>query len=305
VAFFKDIFMEDLKPEWMRLPLWRWQSASRFMADPTDDDFEIISDPYLHEASLLMHQRARGEPGVELQMRSNPALINAMQIFQHIVRHGGARWQIEALLLGGIDNETLNKIFPTKGGPRTYQYFRKLFFDVDDYLDNQHAILANVLSMTMVRHDVASDHDLPWKMLGYALGWQKFSEFLKHYVGGSGSAQLKSFLQEFQEMRMMYHMYTQCLDMHTAFQDKSLAMFEVSLRHYRVSEEDVNSILSAGAMDSCRALLTTINRQWENSQPRSKFSALEPVRSGTRKLQLEPAEIQKLEKIYEAEAVVT
>ena len=304
MAFFQDVYMEDLKPEWMRLPLWRWQKASNFMADPTDDQYTFISDPYLKEASSWMHSRARGEPGLELQLLGNPALVNAFQIFMHTVHHGGARWQVEALILGGADNEVLNQVFPTKGGKTTYKYYRKLFFDVDSYLDNQHAILANIFGMTMSRHETYCDHDLPWKMLGYAMGWERFSDFLKHYVGKEGSIETKKFLQEFQEMRMTYYNYTQMLSMRTAFQERSLAMFETSLRHYKMPEQEANALLSAGAMNSCQGLLTEINQQWERSQPIIDCTALEPVRSSGRQLQLESKDVSYLENVFDVKAEV-
>lgn len=304
MSFLQAIYMEDLRPEWMKLPLWRWQRACRFMADPTDDEYEFISDSYLREAASLMHSRARGEPGAEIQMLGNPALVNAHQIYMHTVHHGGARWQVEALILGGADDEKLNEMLPTKGGPRTYRYYRKLFFDVDAYLGNQHAVLANLFGMTMTRHDSYSDHDLPWKMLAHAMGWEKFSEFLNHYVGGRGSREMKQFLQEFQEIRMMYYMYAQMLDMRTAFQDKSLAMFQTSLQHYKIPEETANSILTAGALDSCKGLLTAINRQWEQSQPRQNYSAVELVHSSGQTPQLASADVEALGKIYDADAVV-
>ena len=303
MALFKDVSMEDMKPEWMRLPLWRWQSASRFMADPVDDEYDFISDSYLREASIFMHARAASEPGFELQMMSNPALVNAIQIYHHTLQHGGARWQIEALILGGAPDEKLNEMFPSRGGPRTYRYYRKLFFDVDAYLENQHAILANIFGLTMTRHDSYSDHDLPWKMLGHALGWESFSDFLNHYVGGQGSRKMKQYLQEFQEMRMLYYGWTQTLDMRTAFQEKSLALFDLSLKHYNVSEEETNSILTMGALDSCRNVLDALHTTWQNVQPQSKFSALEPVRSGTRKLALTGKEVKELENVFDVEAI--
>lgn len=298
VSFFKDVYVESLEPEWMRLPLWRWQQATRFMADPTDDSYEFENDPYLREAATLMHCRACREPGIDLQMLGNPALVNACQIYNHINQHGGARWQVEALMLGGASNEVLNEKFPTRGGERTYQYFRKLFFDIEDYRDNKHAILSNVISVAMSRHDTYSDHDLPWKVLGYSLGWEKFSDFLDHYTGGSGSRELRKFLQEFQEMRMMYYMYTQVLDMRTAFQERSLALFETSLKHYKIPEDKVNSIMTEGALESCKKLLSAVQTTCTTAE-RIELGAIEGIRSSGRSLQLKPQDRKELEAIYE------
>jgi hypothetical protein len=299
MSYFDIIDYGPLQPDWLRPPLWRWLIANEYLANPTRGDYLQQVDPYVREASALMHYLADKRPSLELHLRSNPALLNAQQIYRHMLKHSGARWQVEALLLGGAPDEVMHELFPTPGGPATYRYYRKLFFDIETYRDNPHAVLANVFGLSMARHSQYDDQDLPWKLLGYSLGWEAFSSFMKNHARGHLNDDAKQFFVEYAEARILYSAFTQVVDLQQTMREDVMNLLQVAGRYYVFDDRDTTERLGVAVERSCRALVDVAFEAVESARRRHlEHPALEPVHSGTQRLQLTSEAVAELEGIY-------
>lgn len=291
--------LDDLKPSWLKPPLWRWQQAHEYLADPGKKIPLDRRDPYLVRAARFFKEVGTKRPNRILQLRKYPAMLNAWHIYAAQSMFGGARWQVEALILSGATDEDLNRHFPTKGKEDTFKYYRKLFFDVEDYMNNPSAMLASVFSASLERNRELSDCDATWKMMAHHLGYEEFCRFLSHYCGGSTPSGFLSYLREFRQTRMEYYTHHCVTDMRLAFREKAVTLLETGARYYQIDRQQVDDFNDQSMVSSMQGMLTEVRRKIEEAPRRQQLqSALEPVNEGTT-LQLNEADKAELETIFE------
>ena len=208
-----DIFsiqLERMKPEWTRHPAWRWQQVLGFI---TSNDPIFLVDSYVQRMAEMYRALSYGDPATACAMVSN----YLPEYQAHILNtqtslFGGAKWQIEALIMSGCDDDELQDMLPV-AGYQVYEVYRKIYFDVDSYLSDKSCVLANIFSTSYATNSIYKDCDLLWKMLAYNLGKEKFQNVLAHQGGALLEEDIQVYMHSWQQARTLYHSHHMINDM--------------------------------------------------------------------------------------------
>lgn len=270
-----DKFIPDIEPSWMRPPLWRWREASEYLANPREP-VPAGSDNYVKSAAYFLRARL-GQRGVQLA-REYPAFHLAHKLYGMASQFGGMRWQIEALMLAGFTDAQLAKLLPMKNELSTavYRIYRKLFFDIDDYRDNQFAVLSNVFATSYGRNYDDSDVDLTWKMLAYELR-EEFPTMLRIMMGGRMTEQIQARIQEMTAARMLYAQHHFVNSMRMQYSEQALQLLNTAGQYWKLDERQVGQIRDQRLNSSCEKILMSVHLVITDS--RMKMAAVEPLQT--------------------------
>jgi hypothetical protein len=178
-----DFLVEDMHELWERPPMWRFHIAQRAMLSPKSNLPKQFKDEYISHITLCLDALRKRHNGRINKLRRYEKVYTAHRIWNDNSLLGGIRWHVEALLLAGATNEELYELFPYKGGPDVFEYYRRLFFDIDSYIGQDALILRNILSVSYENHSTAIKSDLLWKRIALEKGNVKdFMEFIKIYT---------------------------------------------------------------------------------------------------------------------------
>lgn len=178
-----DFLVEDMHELFERPPMWRFHIAQRAMLDPKSKIPHQFKDEYITHITYCLEALRKRHGGRINKIRRYDKAYTAHRIWNDSNALGGIRWNVEALILAGATNEELHELFPYKGGPVVFEYYRKLFFDIESYADTDSLLLRNILSVAYESHSMMTKSDLLWKRIALEKGSVKdFMEFMKVYT---------------------------------------------------------------------------------------------------------------------------
>ena len=267
-----DIHFDSLEPAWMRSPFWRWSEASAYLCEPTrqlTDD----TDEFVYKAAAFLRFRASPVHDVALFCRTVPEFYLAFRLYGMHGLYCGLRWQLEALIMAGFTDEQLAKMLPNPGGKRTYEIYRKVFFDVADYLDNRNAVIGNIFSNAYQRNDEFTDCDLAWKILGYQFK-ERFPEFLAGITGAEMPDDMMRYLNKARQARLAYYTNALVNDMRRCYNEAALRLLDMAGNYYKISEDTTRKLQSGDTKkDSPQQLMESL--QMAVASAESRLSPIE------------------------------
>ena len=269
-----DRFLPEFEPGWMRPPLWRWRVASEYLANPRLSPTRETDD-VIRGAAFFLRSRAGSRDPLPV-WRDFPAYHLAHKIWGMASQFGGMRWQVEALMLAGFTDEQLARMLPMHSGRTVFELYRRLFFDIDDYRDNQFAVLANVFATSYARNYDDNDCDLTWKMLAYELR-EKFPQLLRGIMGGRMPKEISERLSELTKARLQYVQHHFVNSMRLQYNDQALQLLTSAGQFFSLNEAQVGQIHDQRLTSSCDKLLTSVHLVITDA--RAKLNAVEPLQA--------------------------
>jgi hypothetical protein len=250
-----DKFIPEIEPAWMRPPLWRWLEASEFLANPLQP-LMTASDETVRGAALFLRARA-GRKGQPLA-REYPAYHLAYKMWGMASQFGGLRWQLEALMLAGFSDQQLAQMLPMHSATTVYRIYRKLYFDVDDYRENQFAVLSNIFAQSYSRNYDDVDNDLTWKMLAYELR-ERFPLALRGIMGAQMPEDIEARIQDMTRTRLLYAQHHLVNSMRLQYNEQTLSLLTTAGQYWKLDQKRVGEIQDQRLASTCEKLLGSIN----------------------------------------------
>lgn len=167
----------ELKPEWQRAPWWRWLVVMKYIADPKRSIKQIEQDPWIYDGIMFARDRRFGNVVNSLLLKKYPTITNAFSLFNNN-QPFGLRWWLEAALLTEASDEDIASKLPATCSPKTIKAYRKLFFDVEEYLSSDVCISSNIIGASCASAVNGSNWDFVWKRVAYAFGFEAFCTFV-------------------------------------------------------------------------------------------------------------------------------
>jgi len=264
---YDDEILDVYEPTWMRVPCWRWQKALSYLADPYRRLLPDVEDQLVLHAANFHRARTLGGPGSSfLQVIRDGTIYSAYRLRARTAWRGGAKWQVEALIMAGATNKQINDWLPMPAGPETYEAYRKLYFDVDDYLDKPGCILDGVFSAGYGMNHELGDCDLTWKMLAYELGVDKFLNFLRHYAGGELDNDTLGYLEHFRKAKMAYHTHHLITDQRMLYREEAINVINMADARWKMDREKVEQVQQSGMEIAVSGILGTTEYLMEDSK---------------------------------------
>jgi hypothetical protein len=189
-------------------------------------DVMLLRDPYVNHMSKIY--RSLNEQYERAAAASCPEAYGAYLLNSRCSYSKGAKWQVEACMMAGADNDYLQKILPMPCGADTYDFYRKIYFDVDDCLGSVNTVLSTVLGYSSGVSDEYGDCDITWKMLAYTQGLEMFEQLLWHQAGGALSRSINDFLRDFQQSRKLYYGYHIVQNAKLCFKEQLLPILQLA-----------------------------------------------------------------------------
>jgi len=204
-AVWDDFLAEKRKEAWERPPIWRYQIIQRSMLEKRTRVPSRIYDKYVtHLKAVVKTLREQNICGHRGRVLAEHDPAYTAWRYWNMSKPGGPRWRIEAYIIAGADNEFLLKTFPNTGGVETFEYFRKIFFDIESYENNDDLLDYNIMSVAYDRH-INMECDLLWKAAAFRYpNLEDFSQFIHMRLRGIDKG-LKQVLRELQEDSLMLH----------------------------------------------------------------------------------------------------
>ena len=221
MSAFTDL-LEAPVPAWMQHPGWRWERVLRYNFG---GDALLLRDPFVNAMSPIY--RSTGTPYERALCATRSEAYQAYQLNARASHHCGAKWQVEAMIMAGASNDDINTRLPMPGGPEVYEFYRRTYFDVTDYLYSQHCMLSAVLGYSAGTGDEFADCDITWKMLGYTLGLEALDELLWHLAGKPLPRYIKEFIADFKQSRALYYSYHVVQDARLCFKEQLLPLLNL------------------------------------------------------------------------------
>ena len=264
---YDDENLAIFEANWMRVPCWRWQRALAYLADPFRELLPDIEDEMVYHAANFHRARTLGGPGNSfLQLVREGTVYSAFLLRARTAWRGGAKWQVEALIMAGATNEQINEWLPMPAGPETYEAYRKLYFDVDDYLDQPGCVLDAVFSSGYGINHELGDCDLTWKMLAYELGVDKLLNFLRHYAGGELDTETMTYLDHYRKAKMAYHTHHLILDQRMLYRAEAIDVINLADARWKMDHSKVEQIQQSGMELSISAILGAVEHEMQDSK---------------------------------------
>jgi hypothetical protein len=159
-------------------PDWRWERArylreTRYVHNREDDAYTLAAKNFQALESYAKTERNR-----LALARKYPGIFWARHIHQdQNDLQSDARWAIEAYLLSRATPKQIAEFCSTDVD--TVIWYEKLFFNVWPYLKSD-TYIVNVVMGRSVHHGITErEHDLFWKMVGYAFGHIYLRDFIR------------------------------------------------------------------------------------------------------------------------------
>lgn len=290
-VYFTDV-VDAITPAWMRYPGWRWERAMRYTLG---GDAMLLRDPYINDMAKVY--RCTGQRYERAIAASCPEAYSAYLLHAMHSHRGGAKWQVEAYLLAGADNDFLQSKLPMPVGADAYEFYRNVYFDVTDQLKYPNCILSSVLGYSSGMSDAYADQDIAWKMFAYTQGLEAFDELLFHYAGGTMNFQLQQYMRDFQHSRALYYGYHIVQNAKLCFQEQLQPILGLARTQLGVgassggdaTEEGSNAFadMKAKQLDNCvRHILGNIDVSLRNRNN----SEVPVMPAGARERLLQPSE---------------
>lgn len=248
------------KPFWLRPPCWRWNIILAFQADPSLDPLLVQQDDYLYEGILYYRSKKISvNLGSTAYISKYPELAYVHDIF-NCGRYGSWRWIIEALITAGLDNRAIVTLLNVPITEQAIQIYRKLFFDVEDYLHSGPAVESNILSTSRLSMQGRLDCDYTWKLFGYIWGGPAFIDnFMSKRM--SPDAKVLKWFKDLARERLTINAFQASSELRYSYNIEGLEILKTAKEYWAITEDDMqqgedlaaNSFISSMAshIDMC------------------------------------------------------
>jgi hypothetical protein len=255
-----DFLVEDMHEVWERPPMWRFHIAQRGMLNPNSKIPYQFKDEYITQITQCLDTLRKRHTGRINKIRRYNKVYTAHRIWNDANLMGGIRWHVEALILAGATNEELHELFPYKGGPEVFEYYRRIFFDIDTYLGQDALILRNILGVSYENHSMATKSDLLWKRIALEKGnVNDYLEFIKMYTTKTDT-ETKEYIKEMHAQNLM------------------LESVGMSLKASSINERTINTLhLASNIMAIPKETSSDMEKAALNEAAGKLMSRLDPV----------------------------
>ena len=177
---------------WERSPCWRWTACQKYLALFYNSLHDLVADEYLYKGAL--YYRAKYAKNKESSFQLSPSNTGFREIdTAHKIYFssgiGQLRWYLEAILMSPVtDAEVATEINLQGIDPGVIKAYRKLFFDVSDYLDSDIGVACTILARSKESATIENPCDYVWKMFSYNEGAIALSEMVSGRRDKSGSS---------------------------------------------------------------------------------------------------------------------
>lgn len=144
-------------------PQWRQDRVLRMLRTSPPERCRRFDDDWIRQYRTFMLKWGKGETGREALLYENPGMYYAQKIFDSKEEDPELHLIIEARLLAGESYAAIAETCKTY--PEAIQWYEKLFFNVNDFLDNRDWILKQVLLPASDREAEHADSDTGVAML--------------------------------------------------------------------------------------------------------------------------------------------
>jgi hypothetical protein len=238
----------------------------RAMLDPMQLRPDHLDDIFIDDmANVLNILRAR-MMGREESMYQYQEAFAALRLWQDNRGLGGKRWQVEGYILAGATNEQLNQIFEFRHGPNVYEYYRKLFFDVDDYLDNHNILLSNVLAPAYAAHSETDQSNLFWKRIAIDSDVPAFHRFIKMHTSAV-DLRTKDKVKYTQEQNLMLNSANLSYKA-SIINERSMNTISMASEHMHIPATDTTDMQKAALNESIAKVIDRMEPMMLSSRER-------------------------------------
>jgi hypothetical protein len=186
-------------------------------------------------------------------------MFEATEVHNHSSDYGGYRWWVEAALMTDAPLDVILEQFPAfRGGVKVLELYKKIFFDVEGYLDRKICVHAQVLAPSLFRSEapgVGIDYCL--KAFAYQKGFDgllKMADLLNY---GTVDDELSKWLQQVQNHRTYLAAYSIARNINSLQQQQKMAIVETASRFGVLESQTMDARSSFGELDDLAAQMTS------------------------------------------------
>jgi len=180
------------RPAYLRHPAWRWHLAMNSVLDKSMPAIYATDDPWLIQACRFYNALAARTSLLKLAAQF-PVMYEAWSINMTAHPRGGLKWSLDAMLMTQEDDKTIADELVCTHQDKTVECFRKVFFDISEYKNNDYLLLSNVISIAMPSTDW-TDCDYVYKMYARQHGLDMFRELIRFKIGGLLPSKIEEYL---------------------------------------------------------------------------------------------------------------
>jgi hypothetical protein len=156
-------------PEALRPPAWRFLVAQQALANPVTDLSPLGGDNWLLEGAVYYRESRLRELNSKRRLpKIKQALAQSFTVYYSAPMRSG-RWAVEAMVLTGAKTSKIAD--KTKLPEAVIEAYKKMFWDVDLFLDDPDALRIGVLPVSYGRLGQGMAWDLGWKLAAIEDGW--------------------------------------------------------------------------------------------------------------------------------------
>jgi hypothetical protein len=156
-------------PSHHKQPAWRWVTILDYVINWKKPLRRVLVDEYLYVGTKFARHLKNLDRNCGAIRSAFPPIEEAYRYFTRSDAYS-YRWILEALILSGLDDEEISEHLEMEFGSDTVKAYKKLFFDVEDYLENNLLLEANLFSACMSSATDFNDYDFAWKLVAHARG---------------------------------------------------------------------------------------------------------------------------------------
>jgi len=263
-----------LKPVHMRNPSWRYNWAVYCAAAPQLPTGMWRKDRLLLDAALFLRDKSDKHVDPYDYISKYRLIYEAYLIYTHSNPMGGYRWIIEAMLTTGASDIDIAEQFPVDSGdgPEVIAIYRKLFYDIGPYLENDMAFMGNVLSTALSNQVDPFDCDYSWKVFAKNHTLPEVVDFFKFLSGGKLPKDKRKWFQEIVADRAAYHAYALSNNLRNLWDvQASIVVHEVS-KNYVTAEGSAPPIQEHSAK-AAKQLMDTMAMVMQHPDIERKIAA--------------------------------
>jgi hypothetical protein len=260
-------------PEWMRPPGWRWMEAFAYLVNPERSLNRVIGDTLLFEA-VQFARLQRSIPDGSFFKQNYPELFEAFCL-SNSHNDCALKWLVEAAVMAGVPEKEIAKQAALKKGERAIYWYKKLFFDVDHYLDKDWLVLANIVSTALTRISAHREFDLTWKLIAYKFGYDMFYKFISPRE--QTPKEVIDWLKEEVRNRVTAHSFHITNDFRLMYNEQALNMLRTASCFYDIPDAKQEAVEQMSNRAAVKELLTAVEITVKDAKER--VSPLEPLRN--------------------------
>jgi len=244
-----------------RPPHWRWAVAHSCSMRPRNYKGKRITrneDRFIFESVDYMRMK-RSNPAAAIA-RYRP-LYEAESIYFN-ASPMSEKWAIEAWLCAKASDEEIAARF-CLDDPKTVTYYKRLYFDIEYYQENDVQMFLNVMSPAKKSSDPGDDYQYVWKMVGYKHGVAGLCDLFACFMGTPLPNQLKQWMNEISRDRMNYMTFVFAQDPKNLKQQSAQFALDTASRNGSIKEQVEDSSdgdlvqQAAKHMQACMAVMVS------------------------------------------------